>query len=924
MKRRAVLGLLVAAVAIVALVRRQPTRDAEPVSALPPIAIVATTSLASASVVPAQDARWFVATGETIELAGRAFIDGKPARALDVAVRDELTSDGLLPEVHATTDETGRFVAKTPRIRGYYRVVAEGPGLAPAWATVPGDVPKNDIELRLESCKARIYGVVADASGGAIAGANVALDKVPSHATATDDGGRFELCMPPRSAKLRVEANGYGPWTKWISARGATRQDVKLMPEAGVVGTVVATSGGAPVPHAIVSLRANGDSIRDVQADETGHFEVSRIAPGPYTLEARAKGLKSHHPVDVAVFASSRANVTLAIDTRVHVRGVLLMNGAPVPRATVNVGFSATFEWATATRTDASGAFTIDDAPFGNLFVKVDDYEVESPRNLLVPETGVDAVVIVVSPKGRLEVTVTRRGEPVSDASVQLRGMLSTESSTTTSEGIATFRGLADGTYRIAAEHDSDFAVMEGIDVSRARPASVSLELAAGRQVTGHVVDELGQPVDGARVAFTPTTSTADLGAFTISGPDGAFRGGPLRGPASYRARVTRSGFELDSKGDFPRLTVPESGPVTPADLVLVVKTQDKDLSGVVVDAAGGPVQDARVIVTKPERHADVLATTFTGLDGAFSFHGLGAGPYAVKAITASGSEADVKPLTLPTDPVRITLPEVGTIQGALAGFTRTPSVMAWSVAGYEWDFHPATIADGRFTIGGLARGRYHVAASTPDSAAQATVEITGTQPVTVDLVASQKRSVHVRVRDFLAGGPLSNLRCQAAPDLGDTRSPVVVPGVAFSDANGELTLDDVPASPLYMWCLGEGAIRGGVARVPADLARDAVVTVWGLDARGKPSIDIGALGMTLADDHPFSRRVVVLAPKGAAERSGVRLEDVLTRVGDRSIEELGNGTARSYLALVLSAQKSVPITVLRSGAEATLVFKLE
>jgi C-terminal processing protease CtpA/Prc len=129
------------------------------------------------------------------------------------------------------------------------------------------------------------------------------------------------------------------------------------------------------------------------------------------------------------------------------------------------------------------------------------------------------------------------------------------------------------------------------------------------------------------------------------------------------------------------------------------------------------------------------------------------------------------------------------------------------------------------------------------------------------------------------------------------------------------------------MWCWGEGAIRGGVARMPADLASDAVVTVWGLDVRGKPSIDasaLGALGLRLADDHPFSRRIILLVPNGAAERSGLRLEDVIMRIGDRSVEELGNGTARNYLGFVLTGQKSVPITVLRGGATLPLVFKLD
>ncbi|MBX3192753.1 MAG: carboxypeptidase regulatory-like domain-containing protein, partial [Labilithrix sp.] len=397
--------------------------------------------------------------------------------------------------------------------------------------------------------------------------------------------------------------------------------------------------------------------------------------------------------------------------------------------------------------------------------------------------------------------------------------------------------------------------------------------------------------------------------------------GGPLRGPATYRVRVTRSGFELEPRSAFASLVVPERG--TPLPLLLVVKVQDKELTGTVVDGSGGPVRDARVIVTRPERHSDTLATTSTSNDGSFVVRGLGAGPYAVKALAPSGSEAEAKPIALPAGLVRLVLPEVGTIQGALSGFTKTPTIMAWSVAGYDWDFHPATIAGGRFVIQGLSRGRYHVAASTPEAAAQATVEVKGAEIVELDLVASSQRTIRAKILDFVTGKPLPGMRCQAAPDLGDTRSPVVVPGVTFSNEAGEITLADVPASPLYMWCSGEGAYRGGVARMPAELG-EKIVTVWGLDARGKPSLDVRALGLTMADDHPFSRRVTAVDPRGAADRAGIQPGDVFEKIGERSVEACGNGIVRNYLALVLTDRRSIPVTLSRGGAAVPVVFALE
>jgi protocatechuate 3,4-dioxygenase beta subunit len=867
---------------------------------------------------------WFIEQGAPIAVTGIVLRNGQAAGGIAVDVRDDLTSEGVLSPQRSVTDPEGGFVVRVPRIRGgRYRVSAIEPNLAPAVAFAPGDVTTNDIELRLEGCRARVYGTVSDASGGPVSGARVFLDSVPDHLATTDEHGSFDLCTPLRQDLLRVEAEGYGGSWMPISPLGALRQDVALMPRASIVGIVVTSARPVPVPWALVSMRMGGELVRRLRADERGRFELSGIAPGSYMMEARSVGARSHHPIEVSVFASSSAHVSVPVDARVRVSGRIVRRDGPVARAALSLGFAGTFERATTVHTADDGSFVVDDAPPGDVLVTVDDHDVEDPKTLAVAETGLAGVTIRVAARGELRVHVTRQGAPVRDATVALRGPNAPSSKLTTSAGVASFRGLADATYRVIVEHETDFAVLESVRVDRSVPSDVALELTTGRQVTGRVVDERGRAVDGARVSFVSMTSAEDIGAAVVTGADGSFRGGPLRGPATYRAVVARSRVPLDPKSEFPALSVPASGPVVPASLVLVVKTQAEELSGIVVDPQGGPTRDARVVVSRPEPHADVLATTFTGDSGMFVLRGLGAGPYAVKAVAPSGSEAEVKPITLPSRPVRIELAPVSSIAGSIKGFSRTPTIMAWSIAGYDSDFHPALLDGERFTIDGLARGRYHVAASSPGAAAQATVTVDGVAPTIVELVASGKRTVRGRTLDFVSGGPLPNMTCQAAPDLGDTRSPVVVPGTVFSDGEGAFALVDVPATALYMWCMGDASFRGGAARIPAG-ALDEPITVWGLDVRGKPTIDIRALAMTFAEDHPFSRRISAVEPRGAAERSGILVGDVIERVGERSVADCGNGTVRNYLALVLTEGRSVPIVVSRGSTTLPLTFKLE
>ena len=292
-----------------------------------------------------------------------------------------------------------------------------------------------------------------------------------------------------------------------------------LVPAASIAGTVVLARGGAPVPFALVSLRAAGEGLRDVQADDRGHFDIANVAPGSYAIEARGQGARSQHPVDVAAFASAKASVTVPIDARARVHGHIVSPSRPVARKGIRLGFASTSEWGTSVRTGDDGSFTIDDAPIGNVLVTIDDHDVEAPRTLRVLEGGIADVTVHVAAKAQALVTVTRQGAPVTDATVFLRGPNGSDSKATNAAGIATFRGLAESTYRVFAEHDNDFAVIDRVEVSRDAPVKISLELTPGCQVAGRVVDEHGQPVDGARVSFALVSETVDGGASAISGP---------------------------------------------------------------------------------------------------------------------------------------------------------------------------------------------------------------------------------------------------------------------------------------------------------------------------------------------------------------------------------------------------------------------
>lgn len=371
------------------------------------------------------------------------------------------------------------------------------------------------------------------------------------------------------------------------------------------------------------------------------------------------------------------------------------------------------------------------------------------------------------------------------------------------------------------------------------------------------------------------------------------------------------------------QIRVPEDGTPSPSSVRLVVDRQDHTLRGTVVNVDGLPVADTRVSLFPELRHTDAVSHTYTGSDGAFMLRDLGVGPFRLTAAAPSGSETELGPLSLPHTPLRIVLGEVGTLRGTLEGFRTTPTVMAWTRRGYDWEsLHYATVEGSRFSFGGFAPDHYYVAASSNDQATTVEVSVIADSPTDVTLVASATRTVRGKLVDLITGRGLAGSQCQAAPYSEGTRSPVVVPGAVRTDESGVFEFRDVPASDLYAWCLATETARGGVGRIPAHLPRGEF-TVYGLDVTGRPAVDAPGLGFDFDDDRPFSHAVFTIEPGGPAARSGLATGDIVVQVGPTDVAEVGNGTVRNYLALLLTEESHVPLVVVRGETLTELSFRL-
>jgi hypothetical protein len=123
----------------------------------------------------------------------------------------------------------------------------------------------------------------------------------------------FNLEREPERAALK--AVGADPAPDVDPSLKATISPLAAAPGASLAGTVTDATG-AVIPGTSVSITESAtNAVRTVIADKAGHYLVDGLAPGTYTVEARARGFASLRMADVAVAANRQnvANLSLKI-----------------------------------------------------------------------------------------------------------------------------------------------------------------------------------------------------------------------------------------------------------------------------------------------------------------------------------------------------------------------------------------------------------------------------------------------------------------------------------------------------------------------------------------------------------------------------------------------------------------------------------
>jgi RNA polymerase sigma factor (sigma-70 family) len=902
---------------------------------------------------------WLVQRGvKPRRIAGHVVgLDGKPIGNAAVELGSLVSSGGLGSAPRVTTDAAGAFDFG-PRPAMAYAVTASAPGTTGATHNLdlrnPVMAPPPDkLELRLGPCDHAVFGTVRDASGGAVEGARIQwLTSGPtgnrsdnalarSSSALSSATGAYELCVAGGREQVitEVTADGYGAVVYQTQVWGRRKVDFALVPEAIVVGRVIREDSREPVARAAVALSSaqwgvERTAARAAFTGSDGTFRITGVAPGPHVIDAIADGLSAARETPIVVEAGQTTEpIEIVLETRSTVRGTVVDDGQPVAGAVITAHTADSRRGSGDAVSQLDGSFTLDRVPRGTVRFVARPHEVTSPRTFAVSKPAHDDVIIEVKPLGVIAGSVTRKGQTVAGALVELNGPNSHELGPvrTGSDGRFEARGLKPGRWVVFAGSDREGAfgrAKEDVELAAGETREVTIDMPYGAAISGTVVDQDGAPVPTVSVVFQHT-GVDDVGIATTS-TDGRFRAAMMVGGGTYRPTVrfgvrTLSVLRPAEGSDFPLVTLAD-GATELTGVVLAVRLDHLAIAGRVVDENGAPVPDARVAAERTEAGVEPhfwrwyqQTATMTDVDGRFTIEDLSSGPHALQVRTGTGLETIVQGIAAGRKDVTVVLASAGSIEGTLAGFAGTPRVFAMRQDSRASDAPlRGTVTGASFVVPSLSPGNYVVSAYTDTEVASARVTVTAGAAARVDLTGGGSGSIAGRLRDFKTGAPVEGARCNVFARSGETRTSGAIGTGDESDRSGAFELPAVAAGELAVACWTAGSTyTDGLRLVTVAPSQRLEIDVPVVAIRQDPTLTIGGVGADF-DRQSLTPRLFRVAPRGPAGAAGLADGDVITAVDGASVTELSPRSVW-FLLIYHPPGTTVPVTARRGARSFTV-----
>jgi RNA polymerase sigma factor (sigma-70 family) len=762
------------------------------------------------------------------------------------------------------------------------------------------------IELRLEGCM-HLRGIVSDGSGIPIAHAHVAPDVGQIPFTDTDELGRYDLCTHFGYQRIRYAASGYHAIRIETTLSSDFIQDVTLLPEAIVAGTVL-DAAGLPVADAAVTidpLGKGGIERAPVFARTTadGTFRINGVAPGRSQIFAEAPGQASRH-VDLVVGAGeTRENIVLHLAAAPQLAGKVV-DSHHQPLVGVSVGLRAANAYHEHLAvTQADGSFVIDRAPKGVLGVLLEHHKVIAPREVTLRDKDL-VVEIEAEPFPEIVGIVTRGGAPAADANVQCPFDSVDNHPVTDPSGRFSCPIDLEGPLNTCANDGAGHFGCTAITWTRGQELPpITIEMDQAGAICGTVSDETGALLRGIRVSAT--NRNADDAGDSTSDDAGAYCIRSLRNEGTFEMSTWRGGQEIKPVSPLPHVTLVKGE----ATLAIVLAAPEGQIAGTVVDDTGAPVPDAAVRVTTGTHFSDNLDVAVTDASGHFAIQRLAPGTYQISATARDGSSRIVPGVTAGTKDVTIALDRAGTIEGTLVGFYSQPAIVAAAYNNGQ-EAIDLEIDGDHFRAHGVPADTYTLTAVTNGHEADHQSVTVGAGAVgTVILSSRGIANLTVHAIDFVTKLPIAGARCTTPmPGDGFHLGPVFgAPGDdQATDATGTMHFEDVSAGQIWMLCHITSTFGLGQAVLQA--SANASTDVYFVTPKSGGG-EIGVIRIA-------SRGMDSVLPN--AVKAGLAVDDVIMAVDGASVTMV-DGHNVSNLISTHAVGSQVSLTVQRGDATLTL-----
>lgn len=546
----------------------------------------------------------------------------------------------------------------------------QGGGAQPLFADGQRKV-EHDVELTPASIA---EGIVLAPDGSPVAGAKVGVRDqmavfarilgVSSPTAVTDAQGRFELSGLKKDQPVRVTAThrDYGSSEAVVARAGepltltlteplllrGTVVDEQGDPVSGVRVTVERAKQPSGSPLAVRVGDEESGVARPAVTDKQGAYVVRNAPPGKLkvTFDHRSYDAETRD-IDVAPGTSERDLGKTVLLRGLGLEGVVV-DGKDQPISGVSIHASWNYESGVrpgpdtrgrmngSDTTDEEGRFSIYGLKEGKYRLRLWQRGVYSSHP--VAQTGSTDIRVVLVEAGHLTGRVISLGAPVVGANVTAQIGTTRPDGQTGWEHVGWGRTDGDGIFRLDSlppdrpfklqiRHDGHRQLeVQGVRASDRRETYV---LDRGIQFGGTVMDREGNPVAGVSLVVKVDGQHKKN---VTSAANGRFEAGGLdEGAITVEIAAWNQSFIRT-----------EPVVVTPGDrAVRIVVERGESISGVVLDAQGGPINGLQVEALDGEG-TQVSQTWVWQENGAFTVGGLPRGTYTLRAVRWTGGKQEV------------------------------------------------------------------------------------------------------------------------------------------------------------------------------------------------------------------------------------------------------------------------------------------